>query len=214
MKREIDLFFFDLDGTIAETGRDLSRSVNFMRRRLGMPELPEEKVKEFVGDGVRELIIRALEGRRELLDEALAIFLDHYREHLLDSTFIYPGVEECLSHFREKLKIVLSNKRQEFVEQILRHFRLDGYFIEIVGGDRYPHMKPDPELVRPILNKYRVEPQRAVMVGDGKNDILLAQRVGMISCAFLNGLGRPELLKSLKADYYCNTLKELKHFFR
>lgn len=214
MKREIDLFFFDLDGTIAETGTDLARSVNHMRKRLGLKELPEGKIKEFVGDGVRELINRSLEGRKELFEEALKLFLSHYREHFLDATYIYPGVEECLSHFREKKKVVLSNKRQEFVEGILCHFRLDHHFLEIVGGDRYPYMKPDARLVRPLLEKYGVKPERAVMVGDGINDILLARNAGMISCAFLSGLSRPEILRSLNPDYYCHSLKEINDFFR
>ncbi|HOJ52321.1 MAG TPA: HAD-IA family hydrolase [Syntrophales bacterium] len=214
MKREVDLFFFDLDGTIAETGRDLARSVNFMRRQMGLSELTEDEIKGFVGDGVRELIYRSLGERRELFDEAMKVFLSHYRAHLLDNTYVYPGVRECLAYFGKKKKIVLSNKRQEFVERILKHFGLEGHFVEVVGGDRFPYMKPDPRLVEPLLEKHGVKPEKAVMVGDGINDILLAKQAGIISCAFLYGLTRPEVLQALKPDYYCQSLEELRAFFR
>jgi len=204
---------FDLDGTLAETGRDLARSINFMRRKLGLPNLSEEEIKSFVGDGVKELVVRSLGEKGELYDKAIEIFLDHYRSHLLDSTYLHPGVEECLEHFREKRKVVLSNKRQEFVEKIISAFNLQSYFVEIIGGDKCPFMKPNPRLVVPLLEKYSVHPERAVIIGDGINDILLAKRAGMISCAYLNGLTKREKLLDLKADYYCDSLREIKDFF-
>lgn len=103
MKREVDLFF-DLDGTIAETGRDLARSVNFMRRQMGLSELTEDEIKGFVGDGVRELIYRSLGERRELFDDAMKVFLSHYRAHLLDNTYVYPGVRNVSRTLGRKRK--------------------------------------------------------------------------------------------------------------
>jgi len=119
-KREVDLIFFDLDGTLADTGRDLATSVNYTLTTLGLPALPQEKIRGFIGDGVKELVLRALgEEHNHLFPRAMELFLRHYGEHLLDTTQLYPGVRECLEYFRTKKKVVLSNKRQEFVEKIL-----------------------------------------------------------------------------------------------
>lgn len=214
MKREVDLLCFDLDGTLADTGRDLASSVNYTLSALGLSPIPEETIRNFVGDGITELVSRVLgEDKKHLVDQALLVFLRHYREHLVDTTHLYPGVVECLEYFRWKKKIVLSNKRQEFVEHILMALKIRHYFLEVIGGDVYPFMKPDPRLVIPMLEKYGAQPERAVMIGDGVNDILVARRAGMISCAFLHGLSRAEDLRALSADYYCDNLAELKDIF-
>ena len=91
---------FDLDGTLIDSRLDLVHSVNAALRHIGRPELPDDVIASYVGDGAPILIQRALGG--ETVDEAvvrqgLQFFLSYYREHKLDHTTVYPGIKEALA---------------------------------------------------------------------------------------------------------------------
>src|SRR5271168_976219 len=106
------LLVFDLDGTLIDSGADLCASVNAMLRHFGRPELSQEIIATYIGDGAARLVSRAL-GEPEdgdYLESAVTYFLDYYREHKLDHTFVYPGVFESLDSLRPRSMAVLTNK--------------------------------------------------------------------------------------------------------
>ncbi|HOF05353.1 MAG TPA: HAD-IA family hydrolase [Syntrophales bacterium] len=211
---KIDLFIFDLDGTLADTGSDIVAAVNYTLGTLGLSKLDDKKILGYVGDGVQELIKRSLgPDHRDAVTEALLLFRAYYREHMLDKTALYPGVQECLAHFTGKRKVVISNKKHEFTVAIVQALGIAGYFDDIVGGDFWPYMKPDARLAEYYLQKYEITRDKAVIVGDGHNDILLAKNAGIVGCAFLNGLVERERLLALKPDITCENLAELKDIF-
>src|ERR1700686_2571871 len=97
-----ELLVFDLDGTLIDSRIDLCNSINAMLEHLGKPRLPEPVIASYIGDGASMLVRRALgdpEGDahdEQVVAEALAIFLNYYRVHMLDHTYVYPGVFESL----------------------------------------------------------------------------------------------------------------------
>src|ERR1700735_1781068 len=97
--KDIQLVIFDLDATLIDSRLDLVHSVNAALRHIGRPELPDDVIASYVGDGAPILIQRALGG--EVVDEALVrtgleFFLSYYREHKLDHTTVRSGVREAL----------------------------------------------------------------------------------------------------------------------
>jgi len=212
--KKIDLMIFDLDGTLVSSGTDLAVAVNYTLKELGLPPRPEKEIIGFVGDGIRKLIQRSLGDLREgLVDNALKIFTDYYSDHLLDNTNLYPDVLDVLTNFADKTKIILTNKRYEFTLKIVRGLNLENHFNEIIGADTLPYQKPDARLIDYLLHKYEVKKDKTVMIGDGINDIYVAKNAGIISAAYLNGLGSKDDLLAAKADYYCESLLELNLLF-
>src|SRR6202021_3684565 len=100
------LLVFDLDGTLIDSGIDLCNSVNATLTHFGKPELPDAVIASYIGDGASLLVRRAFgdpEGDihdEEYVTNALTFFLDYYRIHKLDNTFLYPGVLESLKSTR------------------------------------------------------------------------------------------------------------------
>ena len=212
--KEVDLIVFDFDGTLVSTGSDLIAAVNYTLEQLGCGPRREDEIISFVGDGVKELIERSL-GTDHLAfyPEAIKIFTSYYDEHLLDNAALYPGAEEILKHFKYKKKVILTNKRYNFTLAISLGLGIEKYFVEIIGDGSFPYRKPDKRLVDYLLHKYAIQKEKTVIIGDGINDIVLAKNSGILSCAYLNGLGKPDDLLAADADFYCKNLSEISSLF-
>jgi len=213
--KKVDLMIFDFDGTLADTGADLVSSINHTLMAMRLDPRPAEEILSFVGDGVKKLIERSLgEGFQGRLEEAMGIFSGYYEKHLLDQTVLCPQIEDVLKYFNHKMKVILTNKRHSLTLTIAHGLRIDRYFMEIVGADSTPFMKPDRRVVEYLLTKYNTDPQKTVIIGDGVNDIAVAKNAGILSCAYLNGLGKKEVLLSMEADYYCEDLMDINTLFQ
>ena len=214
LMKKIDLMIFDFDGTLASTGDDLVSSINYTLNALKLTEKPEREIISFVGDGISKLIERVLEqdGIR-LHKDAMKIFTDYYGEHLLDKTILYPHAEDVLKNFKNKTKIILTNKRYNFTLMIAKGLKIDRYFAEIIGIDSLPFCKPDRRTINYLLDKYKPSREHSLIIGDGINDVITARNSDILSCACLNGMGNRNDLLNLKADYYCEDLLEINYLF-
>lgn len=210
----VDLLIFDLDGTLIESKWDIARSVNLTLAELGLPRRAEEEIFGFVGDGVKRLLRLAVgEESPSKYEEALAVFRRHYLEHCLDRTRFYPGVDDVLSHFREKDKAVATNKSIEYTKTIL-----DGlgahHFACVVGGDDGFGLKPEPGMLLHILERLGIKQNRAVLVGDSTNDINAAHNAGIRVCAVGYGMGNREKMAACQPDWFIEHPQDLIELFR
>ena len=195
------LVMFDLDGTLVDSVPDLAAAVDKTLILLGRPAAGVEQVRDWVGNGARVLVRRALAGglRHEdvdglLAEQALELFMQAYAEsHVL--TTVYPGVRESLDWLRgQGVELaVVTNKPERFVAPLLDEKGLGGYFRWIIGGDTLPQQKPDPAALRYVLQLARVEAGEALFVGDSRNDVLAAKAAGVPCVAVSYGYnhGRP-----------------------
>jgi phosphoglycolate phosphatase len=212
--KKLDLMIFDLDGTLVSSGTDLANCINYTLNELKLEKKPEKEIISFVGDGIARTIQKALGPENEkCLDKAKEIFSGYYACHLLDNTAPYPHVKDVLENFKDKTKIILTNKRYEYTMMIVRGLDMEKYFAEIVGIDSTPFVKPDARIIEYLLDKYRADKEKTLIAGDGINDIIVARNSGILSCALLNGLGNRNNLLNLNADYYCEDILEMKSLF-
>lgn len=202
------LLVFDLDGTLIDSRVDLCNSVNATLLHFGQSALPEKVVSAYIGDGAGTLVRRSLAHAHlvaaqtdphddAFVAEALAWFLDYYRVHKLDYTYVYPGVVESLTELREAYPqlpmAVLTNKPAGPSREICTHFGLDRFFFQNYGGDSFGAKKPDPEgllaLVEEasVLAGERVLASEAVMIGDSEVDVTTARNCRAMSIGCLYG---------------------------
>src|SRR5271167_3393890 len=141
----VRLLVFDLDGTLIDSRQDLVNSVNAMLVHLNRPELPEDVIASYIGDGAGMLVRRALGDPDDegFVEEALGYFLDYYREHKLDYTHVYPGVMESLDAVRlgadgrPRKMAVLTNKPVGASKAICEALGLGPFFFQIYGGNSF-----------------------------------------------------------------------------
>ena len=206
----IQLVIFDLDGTLADTKKDLALSVNAMREYMGFGPLPLEAVTSYVGQGVTVLIKRALgdQATDGEVEKGLAFFLDHYAHHLLDNTVAYPGVREALEDLGNRKLAILTNKPVRFSRQIIAGLGLASYFFEIYGGDSFPVKKPDPMGIKTLMSRVSISSEKTLMVGDSETDVLTGRNAGVWTCGVTYGFG-PQALEDAGPDLLLGNLRDL-----
>jgi len=145
-----------------------------------------------------------------LLNKAMKIYENIYIKEGIEKVTLYPHVKEFLEYFRNKTKIILSNKKDKFIKLILDDHKLTGYFAEIHGGDTLPCLKPDPDAINKMIKKYRIPKDRALFVGDMTVDIETGKNAKVHTCAVTYGFDSKEKLKRHKPNFLIDDLMELK----
>jgi phosphoglycolate phosphatase len=184
---------FDLDGTLADSARDLIATLNVVLAMDGVPAVPFDRARDLVGAGVRPLVQRgfALHGRAlspTRLEELYAAFIDHYHAHIADETILFDGALAALDRFAAAgwLLAICTNKPEALSIALLRTLNVDGRFAAICGKDSFAFFKPDPRHLTLTIEKAGGDPARAVMVGDSKTDIDAARaaRIPVVAVSF------------------------------
>ena len=189
---KIKLVIFDLDGTLIDSRLDLVHSVNAALRHIGRPELPEDVIASYVGDGAPILIQRALGGEQveeALVRKGLEFFLSYYRAHKLDHTTVYPGICDALAAIQnasngssagaQRKMAVLTNKPVGPSRAIIEALGMNRYFSQVYGGNSFATKKPDPEGARKLLEENGVKPEQAAIVGDSHVDVQTGRNAGL-----------------------------------
>lgn len=210
MKTEIDLIMFDFDGTIVDSKDDIAASANHVLAARGLPQKDPELIASYIGNGIHVLLSKTLQTDDEAdVADAVSTFREHYWDHCLDTTVDYEGVKETLEHFGAKAKAIVTNKPKRFTDRILEGLGLHGHFVSVVGGDGPYAKKPSPEGFLAVLSSLNVRGERALVVGDSRNDIIGGRAAGCMICAVTYGLEERSELEALHPHMIIDRMDEL-----
>jgi phosphoglycolate phosphatase len=206
------LLVFDLDGTLVDSSRDIAAATNAALGRLapGTPEIPLPEILSFVGEGARLLVERSL--RHVGLDlppgDVLAAYLECYRERLLDTTRLYPGIAEALDALAGASLAVLTNKPGDLSRAILDGLGVGARFARVVGGGDVPTRKPDPAGLLQLVAELGARPAGTWMVGDSATDVGAARAAGVRVAGVTWGF-HPRELRAAGPDRLLDDPREL-----
>ncbi len=199
---------FDLDGTLLDTLDDLANAANGALHSAGYPQHPVSAYRQFVGNGLRMLVRRALPaGEADRIGPADFETLvkrtgDNYARDWAVTTRPYPYVPELLQELRRRdLPLaVVTNKPHEWTLRMLKHYFPDEPFLFIQGAmPDLPH-KPDPAGALKAARHLGTAPNETVFVGDSNVDMLTAHNAGMVAVGVDWGFRGAKELQESGAD--------------
>ena len=202
------LIIFDLDGTILDTLEDLSDSLNYTLKQAGYPERTLAEARRFIGNGIRNLIIRgAPEGTPdEVITELHRVFNAYYAIHRADKTAPYAGILPMLSALKEQgsTLTVVSNKPHPAVGPLCEKY-FDGLLDDAYGEREGIPRKPAPDAVWAVMEKFGASASDTVYIGDSEVDAQTASNAG-VDCVLVDwGFRDREILEQADAKTIVST---------
>ncbi len=212
-----ELVLIDVDGTLVDSVPDLAYCVDQTMTAMGRAPHGEDKVRNWVGNGVPRLVERALVGALDgspepaLYAEAEPIFLECYAANSSTRTRPYEGVSEGLNWLHQqgfKLGCV-TNKAARFTEPLLKDLGLYDQFSIVVSGDTLARKKPDPLPLLHVAKFFGVEPARALMIGDSISDVKAARAAGFQIICMSYGYNHGQDIREAAPDAVIDSFAEL-----
>ena len=206
------LVIFDLDGTLLDTLDDLADAVNWALKQEQLPRRTREEVRAFVGNGIRNLIERAVPAGTEAAqtDRVFAGFKARYAGHCADKTRPYPGILELLARLRaEGIRTAVVSNKADFSVQTLCRDYFPGLVDCAVGERAGIPKKPAPDSVQEVLRALKISREQAVYVGDSEVDVVTARNAGMDGILVLWGFRDRQTLERAGAKTFAATAEEL-----
>lgn len=209
----IKAVLFDLDGTLANSLKDLANAVNFALSHENFPPHEVEEFKMFVGDGMPKMIERALpDGHKDAdtVNRMLKLCLEHYSVHYADYTASYEGVPQLISELKDMgiIVAVVTNKMQEMAEIVVNKLYGDT-FKKVFGKVEGVPAKPDPTMTLMAMEELGVKPEECVFIGDSGMDVLTGVNSGALPVGELWGFRGEEELRQNGAKYIISKPCEL-----
>ena len=211
-----ELVLIDVDGTLVDSVPDLLISVNETMQAIGHDPWAEERVREWIGNGVERLCRRALIGAldgepdEELFQRAYPVFLESYDEHNGKHSRLYPGVPEGLDLMEQKgLRLgCVTNKAARYTLPLLESLGIRGRFESIICGDTLAKKKPDPMPLLHAAELYAADPAKCLMLGDSISDVKAARAAGFSIICMSYGYNHGEDIRNAAPDAVVDSMLE------
>lgn len=206
-----DLLFFDLDGTLTDSGPGVMGAVRYAFGAMGRCAPDETEMRSFIGPTLIDSF------SRYFLPEQAVEAVGKYNEYYAKTGWLengpYPGIESCLGALRAAgaRLFVATSKVETSARQVLDHFDLSPYFESVCGAtaDDPAHGAKDVVLRAALRQAGCDDPGRAVMIGDRKFDILGGRAAGLETVGNLYGYGSREELTAAGATEIVETVQDL-----
>lgn len=178
---------FDLDGTLVDSLPGIAASLNRTLSAHGLPGHSDARVRSFIGDGIRNLILRAIPKGTEpaLLESLLGLYRKDYALSWQSGSTVYPGVANLLDELQKSgfEMAVLSNKTHDFTVEMTRALFPSIRFTAVLGQrEGIPH-KPHPAGALQLADMLGTSPENCIVIGDSTMDLETAANAGMRSVA-------------------------------
>lgn len=208
------LALFDLDGTLADTARDMANALNILRERHRKDAIPFRSLRPHVSNGTPALLrigFGCTPGE-DRFEELRKDFLDVYEKNICVYSGLFPGMRSLLDQCIESGMYwgIVTNKPEYLTNLLVDRLGLADSAVCIIGGDSLPQRKPHPLPIRHACGLTDVSPENCIFVGDSIRDIQAGSRAGVDTLAVTYGYIPPgDEPQSWGADFIVDTVPEM-----
>ncbi|MBQ6781479.1 MAG: HAD family hydrolase [Treponema sp.] len=204
-------FFFDLDGTLTESGPGIIHSVRYALRRWGIDEPDDTALYRFIGPPLVYSFSTFYGFSKDEAEKAMAVYREYYAVHGIFENSVYKGIPQLLGALKEAGKhlCVATGKPEKFMFPILKHYDLLKYFDFCGGSDEAETHADKATVIRYVMDNCGSKADDLVMIGDRHHDVDGAKANGVQSVGILYGYGSRSELETAGADYIAATVEDL-----
>lgn len=206
--------FFDLDGTLTDSGSGIINSVLYALEKMKLEEPHPEELSRFIGPPLHHTFRTRYALTDKDTERAVLFYREYFSEKGWAENQVYPGINALLKQLTQRHRLfVVTSKPEVFARRILAHFELAPFFEHITGSRLDNTLTDKTELIGHTLSSYELDPAATIMVGDRKYDIIGAKNNGVTAAGVLYGYGTEAELQEHRADHLLATVAELGLFF-
>ncbi len=213
-KKPYQAIFFDLDGTLTDPKKGITKSIQFALEKMGLSLPPANKLECCIGEPLKETFSKLLDTSNEiLLNAALSFYREYFTERGIFENFVYPDVQFMLENLiKEHFRLfIATSKPTLFAIEILKHFGLAHYFEKIYGSELDGTRSDKSQLLKYILENNNINTlvNHSLMVGDRKFDMIAALENELIPLGVTYGYGSRKELNEAGACHLCHSPNEV-----
>ncbi|MCQ8240656.1 HAD hydrolase-like protein [Rhizosaccharibacter radicis] len=202
----------DLDGTLVASREGIVGGLHRALRDLGHEPDPAQDLTWVVGPPLHDILRRLLAERG---DDRVALGIERYRHHyerdgMFDSP-LFPDIDAAVRAIADagRQLFLATSKPLHVAQRIVEVRGLRPLFTALYGARPDDSGAEKPELIARLIHEQRLDPGRAVMVGDRRFDITGAHANGVRAVGVLWGYGGREELEQAGADALAAAVSDL-----
>nr|MBP7471526.1 HAD-IA family hydrolase [Prevotella sp.] len=206
------LLILDFDGTIGDTNRIITNTMQATLTELGLEMHSREECSKTIGLPLKDCFLSLMPMDDDMADRCASVYRCIFSaSHANCDVPVFPKVIETLRKVHNQgLQISLASSRsskslREFVDEM----QLNDYISFVLGAEDVVNAKPNAEPVIKTLAHYNTLPSEALVVGDMNYDILMGKNAGCMTCGVTYGNGTKEELELAGADYIIDDFSKL-----
>lgn len=221
---------FDMDGVIFNISEAIKKAVDDSVEKYQM-NVNQDEVMEEIAHLIEEiqnypvpkillnsydlLKVNFLEGIGFFKKLRIAIFMfNQFNKYKDAESSIYEGIDQLISKLAKHKKLaILTNNKSQYAEEVLEKFNLSNYFSTIVGFNDVSEVKPNPEGILKILDKWNLKPTEAIFIGDMTTDIEAGKAANVKMICVASGLAQKETLLEHQPDILVDSTEQLIKLF-
>ncbi|MGX0166401.1 phosphoglycolate phosphatase [Staphylococcus capitis] len=203
---------FDFDGTIADSKECSIVATQKSFKERGLEEPTVNLIEYYMGIPIEKSfsLMSSVDLDDHQLEALIKTFRQNYKEVESSYLKLYKHMTEKLQSLsKDKQLFVVSSKKTDVLIRNLEILDIDHLFTEVIGSDKVNHYKPSPDGINYILNKYQLENEETIYIGDAIFDMQMANSAKVASCAVTWGTHSIEELKSENPTYIIHEVTEL-----
>lgn len=211
MTTEKTYVFFDLDGTLSDSGPGIINALRYMIDKEGYDTPSDEVLRGFIGPPLLPRVCKVFNLSEEKAAESIKVYREYYNEIGLYENTLYPHIKEMLTTLKDAgvTLLVVTSKPDILAKKTLKYFDIDHFFTDVQGPPMAPNNITKTSLLETLLERNDIDAADAILVGDRKFDVNAATDCGMPCIGVLFGFGDREELEKAGAAHLVNDVPQL-----
>ena len=212
----LDIIFFDIDGTLVDSRKVIIDAANFTLNSLGLKEKKADEIISNMKFETSYLISKIADtDDNDLIIKGVKLFRSYWKKNVSRDSRLFSGVREILDYLYGKKLIITSNGIKDVIEEMLDSFNIRKYFRQIISGDEVDCIKPTACPINKAFATLELfSKNNAMIVGDMDVDIRAGKAAGINTCGVTYGFGKKEDIVKAGPDYLIDNISELKNIIK